>query len=414
MEIRPILSALLRTRTAPLLGAIQVALSLAILANALFIVHLRLQAADRPSGIADEATLGYYNRTFPDEMKHAQVLAEREREVALLRGVPGVRSVVWSNQMPMSTSGSSSSVRVNERQEQEVATPAIYMAPPGFVQTTGLRIIEGRDNTEADMTETDPDKQGFIDNFPRTVLITRALSEKLFPGETSFVGKTFLFGKDDVKGARVRIAGVLERLQTTQAQNGAEGEYSVLLPWRMSATRVRYVVRTEPGQRDKVMLAGEQVLRKAAGQPLRLNIRSVVDDRTRRYRNERAMASMLIAVAGLLLLVTASGIVGLASQRVTQRRKQIGVRRAMGARRVDILRYILVENAIITSTGILVGLFLGLALNQLLATRLGLPRLPAAYLGGGAVTLWVLGLLAVWGPAARAASTSPAIATRTA
>jgi putative ABC transport system permease protein len=76
MEIRPILSSLLRTRTAPLLVAIQVALSLAVLANALFIVHLRLQAADRPSGIADEAGVGYFGRTFPDQMKHAQRLAE--------------------------------------------------------------------------------------------------------------------------------------------------------------------------------------------------------------------------------------------------------------------------------------------------------------------------------------------------
>jgi putative ABC transport system permease protein len=126
------------------------------------------------------------------------------------------------------------------------------------------------------------------------------------------------------------------------------------------------------------------------------------------------MASMLIAVVALLLLVTASGVVGLASLRVTQRRKQIGVRRALGARRADILRYFLVEYVMITTTGVVVGLVLGLALNQLLERKLGMPRLPAGYLAGGAVTLWVLGLLAVWGPAARAAATSPAIATRTA
>ncbi|MGZ5178963.1 MAG: ABC transporter permease [Ramlibacter sp.] len=414
MEIRPILSALLRTRTAPLLVAIQVALSLAVLANALFIVHLRLETAERPSGIADEASLGYFNRTFPDDAPHQQQMAEREREVAILRGVPGVVSVVWASQMPMSRSGSSSSVRANERQEQEVATPAIYLAPPGFVRTLGLKIVEGRDITEAEMSETDANNEGYFDKFPRTVLITRAMGEKLFPGETTFVGKTFLFGTGNAKGARVSVVGVVERLQTTQAQTGAEGEYSVILPWRMSNNRVRYVVRTEPGQRDRVMLAGEQALRQAAGQPVRLQIRSVAEDRYNRYRNEKAMASMLIAVAALLLLVTASGIVGLASLRVTQRRKQIGVRRALGARRVDILRYFLVENVLITSTGIVAGLFLGLALNQLLETRLGLPRLPAPYLAWGAVTLWVLGLLAVWGPAARAAATPPAIATRTA
>ena len=413
MEIRPILSALLRTRTAPLLVATQVALSLAVLANALFIVHLRLEAADRPSGIADEPNVGYYNRSFPDEATHQQMLADREREVAILRGVPGVVSVAWASQMPMSRSGSSSSVRLNDRQEQEVATPAIYLVPPGALDTMGLRLVEGRDITESEMAETDPNKDGYFDNFPRSAVITRALGAKLYPGESSFAGKTFLFGGNP-KGATVRVVGVVERLQTTQAQEGDDGEYSVLLPWRMTGNRIRYVVRTEPGQRDKVMLAGEQALRKAANAPMRLQVRSVSEDRYNRYRNERAMASMLIAVVALLLLVTASGVVGLASLRVTQRRKQIGVRRALGARRVDILRYFLVENVLITSTGIVVGLFLGLALNQLLERRLGLPRLPAGYLAGGAATLWLLGIAAVWGPASRAAATSPAIATRTA
>jgi len=414
MEIRPIVSSLLRTRTAPLLVAIQVALSLAVLANALFIVHLRLEAADRPSGFADEATLGYLNRSFADEASHGEMLADREREIALLRRVPGVVSAVWASQTPMSRSGSSSSVRANEQQEHEVATPAIYLVPPGFLQTTGVKLVAGRDITEADMAETDPNTQGYFDNFPRSVLVTKALGERLFPGEGSrLVGRDFIFGGNR-KGATVRIIGVVERLQGPQAQDGVEGEYSVILPWRMTGNRMRYIVRTEPGQRDKVMLAAEQAVRKAAGRPIRLQVRSVTEDRYNRYRNEKAMASMLIAVAALLLLVTASGIVGLASLRVMQRRKQIGVRRALGARRVDILRYFLVENVLITSTGIVVGLVLGLALNQLLETKLGLPKLPAAYLAGGAVALWLLGLAAVWGPAARAAATPPAIATRTA
>jgi putative ABC transport system permease protein len=414
MEIRPIVSSLLRTRTAPLLVAIQVALSLAVLANALFIVHLRLEAAERPSGFTDEATLGYLNRSFADDATHGEMLAEREREIALLRRVPGVVSAVWASQTPMSRSGSSSSVRANEKQEQEVATPAIYLVPPGFLQTTGVKLVEGRDITEADMVESDPNTQGYFDNFPGNVLVTRALGEKLFPGEgSSLVGRSFIFGSN-AKGATVRIVGVVERLQSPQSQDGAEGEYSVILPRRMTGNRMRYIVRTEPGRRDKVMLAAEQAVRKAAGRPIRLQVRSVVEDRYNRYRNEKAMASMLIAVAALLLLVTASGIVGLASLRVMQRRKQIGVRRALGARRVDILRYFLVENVLITSTGIVVGLVLGLALNQLLETKLGLPKLPAVYLAGGAVALWLLGLAAVWGPAARAAATPPAIATRTA
>jgi len=140
----------------------------------------------------------------------------------------------------------------------------------------------------------------------------------------------------------------------------------------------------------------------------------VAEDRQNRYRNERAMAWMLVAVSVLLLLITVSGIVGMTMLRVAQRRKQIGVRRALGARWRDILRYFIVENVIITTGGIVAGLMLALALNRLLMAQAGMARLPLEYLAFGAAALWALGIAAVYGPASRAATISPAIATRTA
>jgi putative ABC transport system permease protein len=136
------------------------------------------------------------------------------------------------------------------------------------------------------------------------------------------------------------------------------------------------------------------------------------DDRKDRYRADVALQWMLITVSVLLLLITASGIVGMASLWVTQRRKQIGVRRALGAKKTDILRYFITENFMITSAGVFGGVALGLALNQLLVSKLEMARLPAGYLVFGALGFWLLGVLAAYGPAWRAASISPATATR--
>jgi len=138
------------------------------------------------------------------------------------------------------------------------------------------------------------------------------------------------------------------------------------------------------------------------------------DDRIDLYRDDRAIAWMLITVTVLLLLVTASGIVGMATLWVNQRRKQIGVRRALGARKVDVLRYFIMENFIITSGGVVAGLLLAVALNQLLVSQLELAKLPIGYLAVGSLALWLIGVLAVYGPAWRASSISPAIATRSA
>lgn len=84
----------------------------------------------------------------------------------------------------------------------------------------------------------------------------------------------------------------------------------------------------------------------------------------------------------------------------------------VGARRIDILRYFVTENLMITSFGIGCGLALAIALNQLLVSKLELTKLPTPYLLGGSVIFWILGIIAVVGPAARAASISPATATR--
>ena len=145
-----------------------------------------------------------------------------------------------------------------------------------------------------------------------------------------------------------------------------------------------------------------------------LGKRTFSEARDSRYSGEKMMAGLLIAVTAFLLLITASGIVGMASLWVNQRRKQIGVRRALGAQKRDILRYFLVENVLITTGGIVAGLALALALNNFLVTELEIPRLPVEYLAVTMVAMWVLGLLAVFGPAWRAAAVPPAIATRTA
>ena len=93
MEIRPILSALLRNKTGPVLVAVQVALSLAILSNALHIVHERQAVAARSSGVAGERDVFTIGVSHLKPGGHQEQLATQRREATLLRAVPGVVSV---------------------------------------------------------------------------------------------------------------------------------------------------------------------------------------------------------------------------------------------------------------------------------------------------------------------------------
>lgn len=410
MEIKPILSALMRNKTGPVLVALQVALSLAILANALHVVNERREVAARPSGLSDEAATFYFNVRNLNSDGPEQMLATMKREAEVLRAVPGVVSVANVSQMPISGSGSTNSVALDRRQERESALASVYFSGDSVIKTFGLKIVEGRDflpQELADLNELESRE------LPKHLIITKALADKLWPG-ASAIGKTMYFGTGpDALGAQ--IVGVVERLQSAHGDLGERGEWAALVPARLYGNPgALYAVRAEAGQRDRVMKEAEEALRKSSATPVILEAKTVTEDRQKRYRGDVALSWMLITVSVLLLLITCSGIVGMASLWVTQRRKQIGVRRALGARKVDILRYFITENVMITSAGVFGGVLLGLGLNHLLVTRLEMARLPAEYLIGGAIVFWALGILAAYGPAWRAASISPATATRSA
>ncbi|MDB5961528.1 MAG: transporter permease [Massilia sp.] len=412
MEIRPILSALLRSKTGAILVALQVAISLAILANALHIVNLRQAVSARPSGILDESSMIFVELRHLRKADHNEQMAQQKTEAAALRAVGGVTSVAFTNQMPMTNNGSTTSVAADRKQLTPSAGASYYFSPDPLVKTLGLKLIEGRDFRPDEVIEVDNDKDDDDASTPRAVIVSRTLAARVWPNQRSYVGKTLYFGTgDDAQGAPV--VGVVETLQSQSAEVEERGEYSAIVPMRLSnGYGTIYAMRVEAGQVDRVMKEAEAALLKTSSDPLIVRVKKVSDTRKERYRADIALSWMLVTVSALLLLITASGIVGISSLWVTQRRKQIGVRRALGARRVDIMRYFLLENFMITSVGVGSGVLLAVGLNQLLVSKLEMARLPLDYLLTGAGVFWLLGALAVYGPAWRAASISPATATR--
>jgi putative ABC transport system permease protein len=405
-EIRPIFSVLLRNKTGPLLVALQIAVSLAILVNAIYIVNLRLDSAARPSGLSEEMNLFRVDISNQRPLTHEESIAMQKQETETIRAVPGVVSVARTNSFPLSYSGSNSSARLTLGQTTSTASPAYYVSADSLIKTWGLKLIEGRDFQQDDILEVD---KNISKEFVKNVIVSETLARKLFPDQTSFVGKEFYFSGDNL----VRIVGVVEGLQTSSAQQGSTGEFTVLIPARLSNEIYDgYAVRAEAGQRDRVMKDVAEALRKASTVALNVKTRSMEFFRDRRYQPEKGVAWMLLTVSALLVVITASGIVGMSTLWVAQRRKQIGIRRALGAQRLDILSYFMTENWLITTSGIVVGTMLALGLNQVLVTHFELPALPINYLFYAPFVFWLLGFAAVYMPAWRAASISPATATR--
>ena len=174
----------------------------------------------------------------------------------------------------------------------------------------------------------------------------------------------------------------------------------------------KYIIRVEPGMRDQLMPIIEQKLGESNRQRVVKQIVSLEELSTDSYQDDRGMAIILSVVIALLIGLTALVIVGLSSFHVTQRTKQIGTRRALGARRRDIINQFMLENWLITTAGAVLGTVLTIVVAYWLEVSFELPRLNWRFLPAGIAILWVISSLAVLEPARRAASVPPAVATR--
>jgi putative ABC transport system permease protein len=410
MQLRPILSTLRRHRLTATLLWLQVAFTCAIVCNVVFLVVQRAQRVSVATGIAETELSIVHSSGFTSD-ENAQ--ARHAIDLAALRALAGVRSVVAvSYSLPLSMSDSSRGVCPDEASlrrlmQQHSATgagcmePSIYDGTPGLIDTLGLRLSAGRDFRPDDYVIGDT-------HMPAVAVITRVLAQHLYPGEDP-LGKSMYVGD-----AVVRVVGVVDTLlRPNLRQPGVDG-YSVIFPQMPDQRFVTYVLRSAPQDRARVLRDARAALLSAS--PNRLvnpeRMETYTQMRTRFFQRDTTMIGLLVASALGLLFVTALGIAGLANFWVQQRTRTIGIRRAIGATRVDILRYFQIENFLIVGAGVVLGVVLAVALNLLLMSCYELPRLPLGYLPIGALALWGLGQLAVLAPALRASRVPPVVATR--
>jgi putative ABC transport system permease protein len=400
MDIKPILSSLRRSPTGAILVALQIALALAIVVNALFIIVQRFEKVSRDPGI-DVANIFYVGWT-PSGDKYQGEVTMRE-DLQILRNLPGVQAATVVNAVPLSGGGSSTSLHTEPNQKGRRGDVNYFQVDEQGVATFGVEIVEGRDLDAAVVTK--PERNSSTS--PPEILLTRDAAREMFPQESA-LGKTVYTGTN----APITIVGIIDHMHGSWPMWDKVGNVA-LFPVISDESYARYMVRAKPGQRDAAMKLAEEALGKVDNGRVILRTRTQEYIASSTFAEDRAMAVYLAVVVALLLGIAALGIFGLAAFNVSTRTKQIGTRRAVGARRADILRYFLAENWLITSVGVAVGCVLALLLGYWLSTTFELPRLKLYYLVLGVVGLWSVSLAAALRPAQRAAMVSPAVATRT-
>jgi putative ABC transport system permease protein len=411
--MHPMLSALRRHKAGVVLIAMQIALTLAIVCNAFFIIKQRIGYINQPTGMADEEQLfqvsqqwaGAPNGADPGGLEKLDSM--QQADVTALRNLPDVASAAALDALPLARDGGSGSMAAKPLQTGSMPTANRYYGDEQALSTLGLKLIAGRAFTAADVQHS-----AELNNpIAPTAIISQALADKLFP-QGDALGKAIYTYQGSTP---ITVVGVVERLQSSYSFGSQSWVWnSILYPIRKDASASRYVVRAKPGRLQAAMKAVPAAL--YAVTPLRVldddSIKAFTDIRSEAYRADVGMAALMGAVCLILLGVTAVGIVGLSNFWVAQRYRHIGVRRALGARKIDILRYFQFENLLIAGIGALIGLLLAVVLNALLMRYYEMDRLPVIYVLLGIVLVLALGQVAVFVPARRASNVPPVAATR--
>ena len=409
MQIQPIIAALRRHRAGTILIALQIALTLAIVCNALFIIRQRVAHLAEPTGI-DEANLFVIDNEWAGQSSDQQIDSRMQADLAALRQLPAVRDAAPANSYPLRGGGWDNFIMMKPDQVQKTTDAAVYLSDTHLIDTLGVKLVAGR-NFRSD--EVEP--MGMRENkTPPVAIVTQALADKLYP-DGSALGKTFY----SMSTTPITIIGIVARLQRQEVDSWSRGyAYQAMLwPRRLDLQQgIYYIVRAKPGELTAAMGEARKAL--LAQNRMRIidpkdGVLSFAQVRHRAYDSDRGTAILMGIICAVLLVITGAGIVGLTSFWVAQRRKQIGIRRALGATRQDILGYFLTENLLIGGAGVLAGIALAVGINLWMIAHVEMARLPLLYVLAGVIVLLLLGQGAALVPALRASRVSPVEATRT-
>ncbi|MEQ9561646.1 MAG: ABC transporter permease, partial [Woeseiaceae bacterium] len=380
METGPIWRAMLRNKTSYLLIAIQIAVTMAIMVNAISIIQERSRMMARPSGV-DEDNIFYLSNVSFEENFDSKSAAEED--LRMLRSLPGVVDAVMTNSVPLQGGGWSMGLRREPGDDDEDTGVALYFVDAHGINTFGVNLVQGRNFNPSEIMWFDAEAGG--PRWGNTTIITQAMAAELFPeSPDDVVGKT-VYIENDIP---LTIVGIIERMQAPwKSWTGVERV--MLAPMMRKSSNYRYVIRTEPGYRDELMPQVEKLLAESNTGRIIRSVTTMTETRQRSYLEDSAMIKLLVFIVSVLTAITGLGIVGLASFSVARRSKQIGIRRALGATRPAILRYFMLENFVISSVGVISGAILAVGLNIFMVRSFNLTPIAWYVIPSAMIVLWL-------------------------
>ena len=406
IPVRPIVSSLVRHKAGVFIMACQVALTLAIVANVIFIITQRVALILQPSGI-DEANIIIVDNHWVGPLTLGEAHARTDADLAALRSLPGVVDTYADYTIPIAGPWANlTGLSLEPEQKSPTSRAEPYFADEHALAAYGLRLIKGRNFQTSEVVLGSTDAEPTVGS----IIVTEDLSRSLFPSGDA-LGKTVFMSNHPRT-----IVGIIADVKVPEKGASNHAYKAVFMPVRLAdVAGAPYIVRTQQGAAEYVRKSITDILYKTSR--LRIidrqeGVQHFSTLRIKAFATDRGLVILLTAASIVLLLATAGGIIGITTLWVDGRRRALGMRRALGARRRDILGFILAENFFIVLLGICCGSIIALIANISLMHYLALKSLPPTYITLTSLFVLVLGQCAALPPARRAARIPPAEAMR--
>ncbi|NOK04978.1 MULTISPECIES: ABC transporter permease [Myxococcus] len=388
-----------RSRGALVVGEVALAVMLLIGAGLLLRSLWSLQTVEQ--GFQDDSVLTWSvslpSDTYPDEARQGALFQRVVEEVAAL---PGVRRAGAASDLPLGGAEIWMGLGIEGQAPVEPSARAsvgFQVVTPGYFQTLGIPLRQGRDVTSLDTRESQP-----------VVLLNETAARRHFPGSDP-VGQRIRLGDD--ANVWLTVIGVVGDVHYNGP--GQEVRPEAYVPaLQRTFFFMSFVARTE-GEPMALVPAVRSVMA-SLDKDLPVSTPRTMAQRVAESTARPRFVSLLVAVfAGLSLLLAGVGLSGVIAYMVRQRTREIGIRMALGALPSDVMRLVLGHGVRLALVGVCVGLVGAWATTRIMASLLfGVSATDPVTFGALAALVAGVSLLATWLPARRATRVDPQVAMR--
>ncbi len=403
MNFKALLKSLLLRKFTTGLLILQLAITLGLLVNSA-ILAIDIQAKiSQPTGLDNDNIL--IVSTHPTSGNYRDLDYFRSiatEDMAKLSQLPGVKDVSVTNQLPIRTRGMISNTHDLDNPEQEkndkyLQDVKYILAEKNLAAAMGFTLLEGRFLNDSDQLDFGSEEK-------HNIVITESLKRALY-GDDSAIGQETNNGF---------IVGVIKDI-TLDPTLPADKQYGLFINTMMEYIFVGryYVLNVEPGQMANVRSKVSDTILAVQAERDIFDVLTMTEHLKGFYRDDQGLVDLFLLLCGLMLFVTAISSYAYSQFHISRQKKFIGIRRALGARKKDVLLYVLTENWLVYSIGCLLGVLVAFGFNILLSQHITLSKPDLILFLLITCVIFISGTLATWLPAKNTSNIPPVLATKT-